>query len=203
MKDIEKEKIISPTLTARGAGEDHSGMVLVSEQVDNYVGTYQYAKSENFMNGKDRFTPNKETSDINILWNAYFPLLKENEGESLCFYRCSSKKVTVGYGCNIEENPHLLKDIQVYKDNKPISIQDHKKLLSSLKTKDEKEISFLDKNLNVIEIQKENFELEKANNELIKFEFDELTHYTINISLFTLKLKTPFIYTAIFYNSFH
>lgn len=31
LKDIEKEKIVSPCLTARGAGEEHSGMVLISE----------------------------------------------------------------------------------------------------------------------------------------------------------------------------
>lgn len=31
LKDIEKEKVISPCLTARGAGEEHSGMVLISE----------------------------------------------------------------------------------------------------------------------------------------------------------------------------
>jgi DNA (cytosine-5)-methyltransferase 1 len=30
-KDIEKEKIIVPTLTARGAGEEHSGMILINE----------------------------------------------------------------------------------------------------------------------------------------------------------------------------
>ena len=33
LKDIDKEKILSPTLTARGAGEDHSGMVLINESV--------------------------------------------------------------------------------------------------------------------------------------------------------------------------
>lgn len=33
LKDIEKEKVISPCLTARGAGEEHSGMVLISEPV--------------------------------------------------------------------------------------------------------------------------------------------------------------------------
>lgn len=39
LKDIDKEKIISPTLTARGAGEEHSGMVLINEEVqfDNNV----------------------------------------------------------------------------------------------------------------------------------------------------------------------
>lgn len=31
LKDIDKEKEICPTLTARGAGEDHSGMVLINE----------------------------------------------------------------------------------------------------------------------------------------------------------------------------
>lgn len=30
-KDIDKEKEISPTLTARGAGEEHSGMILINE----------------------------------------------------------------------------------------------------------------------------------------------------------------------------
>lgn len=30
-KDIEKEKELSPTLTARGAGEEHSGMILINE----------------------------------------------------------------------------------------------------------------------------------------------------------------------------
>ncbi len=40
-KDIEKEKLLSPTLTARGAGEDHSGMILVSEAttLDEHNGT--------------------------------------------------------------------------------------------------------------------------------------------------------------------
>ena len=33
LKDIDKEKILSPTLTARGAGEDHSGMVLINESL--------------------------------------------------------------------------------------------------------------------------------------------------------------------------
>lgn len=33
LKDIDKEKLIVPTLTARGAGEEHSGMVLINEDV--------------------------------------------------------------------------------------------------------------------------------------------------------------------------
>lgn len=35
LKDIDKDKTISPTLTARGAGEEHSGMVLINENVEN------------------------------------------------------------------------------------------------------------------------------------------------------------------------
>lgn len=35
LKDIDKEKLIAPTLTARGAGEEHSGMVLINEDVYN------------------------------------------------------------------------------------------------------------------------------------------------------------------------
>lgn len=117
LKDIEKEKKICPTLTARGAGEEHSGMVLINEDaynlkqklcnklisenmvqegdvvrhsysnnrlnngkknmgrieskeklsptldtrcdclgvvVDDYLGTFEYCKSENFMQGKER-----------------------------------------------------------------------------------------------------------------------------------------------------
>ena len=33
LKDIDKEKFIAPTLTARGAGEEHSGMILINENV--------------------------------------------------------------------------------------------------------------------------------------------------------------------------
>lgn len=38
LKNIEKEKPFSPTLTARGAGEEHSGMVLVTDrEISNTV----------------------------------------------------------------------------------------------------------------------------------------------------------------------
>lgn len=33
LKNIEKEKLIAPCLTARGAGEEHSGMILISEPI--------------------------------------------------------------------------------------------------------------------------------------------------------------------------
>ena len=34
LKDIDKEKIICPTITARGAGEEHSGMILIPEATE-------------------------------------------------------------------------------------------------------------------------------------------------------------------------
>ena len=37
LKDIEKEKVVSPTLTARGAREEHSGMILINEDVYKYM----------------------------------------------------------------------------------------------------------------------------------------------------------------------
>lgn len=55
---------ISPTITTR-SGEYTSSMILVKNDIqnDNYIGTYQYAKSETFMNGKDRFQRGKDKSD--------------------------------------------------------------------------------------------------------------------------------------------
>lgn len=35
LKDIDKEKKICPCITARGAGEEHSGMILINEKVNN------------------------------------------------------------------------------------------------------------------------------------------------------------------------
>ena len=40
LKDIEKEKAISPCITARGAGEEHSGMILINEDAIQVVGNY-------------------------------------------------------------------------------------------------------------------------------------------------------------------
>lgn len=112
LKNIDKEKEIAPTLTARGAGEEHSGMILINEDtipiknatqkgyleakegdgvdissrmqyhrgtvqkgmaqtlttaggenVGVVVGTFNYAKSDNFMQGKDRFKKGKDIAD--------------------------------------------------------------------------------------------------------------------------------------------
>ena len=58
MKQIEKNGL-SPTLTTR-SGAYAAGMILVNQE---YVGTYQYAKSDNFMQGKSRLQIGKDVSD--------------------------------------------------------------------------------------------------------------------------------------------
>lgn len=58
MKKIDKSNI-SQTLTTR-SGAYAASMILVK---DECIGTYQYAKSDNFMKGKDRLQLGKEVSD--------------------------------------------------------------------------------------------------------------------------------------------
>ena len=48
----ERERV-SPTLTARGAGEEHSGMVLIKDTIPNKVGNYG-----NGHHAKDVYDPN-------------------------------------------------------------------------------------------------------------------------------------------------
>ena len=69
LKDIDKVKNISPCLTARGAGEEHSGMILINEKVM----TYNYGKSDNFMNGKSRIRL-QEASDT-IATKLYYGII--------------------------------------------------------------------------------------------------------------------------------
>lgn len=49
LKDIEKEKVICPTITARGAGEEHSGMILISEDLFQENEIVDIISSERFM----------------------------------------------------------------------------------------------------------------------------------------------------------
>lgn len=87
---VQGNNSVCPTLTARGAGEEHSGMITYSSELtettnlqkecmqtldcqggnskevvgkEECIGTYQYSKSDKFMKGKDRFNPNKDYSD--------------------------------------------------------------------------------------------------------------------------------------------
>lgn len=54
-----KDNNIMPTLDTRS---DCFGIVVKANE-DNYVGTYQYAKSDNFMKGRDRLQEGKEVAD--------------------------------------------------------------------------------------------------------------------------------------------
>lgn len=58
MEQIDKTNI-SPTLTTR-SGAYAAGMVLVK---DECIGTYQFSKSDKFMQGKDRLQVGKKVSD--------------------------------------------------------------------------------------------------------------------------------------------
>lgn len=67
LKDIDKEKIICPTLTARGAGEEHSGMVLINEDVYKQdcvnIKGQDYPITKNYMQGKDRLNVGTEVAN--------------------------------------------------------------------------------------------------------------------------------------------
>ena len=86
MKQIEKTGN-SPTLTTRG---DTLGVVVREE----YQGMYQYSKSDKFMNGKDRFTKNKELADT-ILTTPQEGVVVKNEingSESLRIRKLTPKE---------------------------------------------------------------------------------------------------------------
>lgn len=53
LKDIDNEKIICPTLTARGAGEEHSGMVLINENIFKNNEIVDHLSSKNFWSSKE------------------------------------------------------------------------------------------------------------------------------------------------------
>ena len=90
MENIDRNNI-SPTLTTRTSAYAAS-MILVKE-ISNYVGTYQYAKSDNFMKGKDRLQEGKEVADtlqtsgkegVVIKVDNYLSHEKENVKQELC-----------------------------------------------------------------------------------------------------------------------
>lgn len=75
-----------------------------------------------------------------IIWSAYFPFLKQNEGEKLNFYKCSGNKVTIGYGTNAESHINQLKDIPIYYKNKALSKTDKTSFLNKSKEKTPKDL---------------------------------------------------------------
>lgn len=78
LENIMNDNSISGTITTR-SGADRSSMKLYNE---DYKGMYQYAKSDNFMQGKDRFTKDKELSDA----------LQTSQKEGVVFIKNNTKQ---------------------------------------------------------------------------------------------------------------
>jgi len=76
-----------------------------------------------------------------ILWRAYFPMLKQNEGEKLTFYRCAQNKATVGYGINVQSDPKQLDGITVCYRGKPLSAGQRALFIKGLKDKTAKDLA--------------------------------------------------------------
>jgi len=53
LKDIDKEKTLCPTITARGAGEEHSGMIIINEDLFEKNEVVDIKSSEKFLRKKD------------------------------------------------------------------------------------------------------------------------------------------------------
>ena len=60
-------------------------------------------------------TPPLSTATVHhILRSAYFPFCENGEKKSLQFYRCSGGKITVGYGCNVQTDPHKMDYVDIF-----------------------------------------------------------------------------------------
>lgn len=90
LKDIDKEKEICPTLTARGAGEEHSGMILINEDVYNQEIPLKRGYSVNVEKESEDTTEidvlgNYSKSEYNatqiVVKNGISPTIRENHGE--------------------------------------------------------------------------------------------------------------------------
>ena len=79
-------------------------------------------------------------SEKDILLDAYLPILKLNEQLKLHFYRCSKRKVTVGYGSNVEKNSGLLTNVTIFYSGKPLNAAQKKLFLSSMTSKTDAEL---------------------------------------------------------------
>lgn len=85
--------------------------------------------------------PSPYPKAYDILWRAYFPMLKQNEGEKLTFYRCAQNKATVGYGSNVQSDPKQLDGITVCYRGKPLSAGQRALFIKGLKNKTAKDLA--------------------------------------------------------------
>ncbi len=74
-----------------------------------------------------------DSQDVQLLMNRFFPLLKINEGEKIQFYLCSSDKVSVGYGTNMEANQSWFQDVLLSYDGKKLSQKESQKSYDKMK----------------------------------------------------------------------
>ena len=68
-----------------------------------------------------------------LLIDSFFPTLAQNEGERLHFYRCARKKVTIGYGTNVQDNPSALTGVSVLHKGQVLTPAQLKSFLDSMK----------------------------------------------------------------------
>ena len=113
MKEWENRNIelnnMSPTLDTRC---DCLGVVVKDE--DDYVGTYNYVKSDNFMQGKDRFQPGKEISSA---------ILAGSPPEAIVTKETNEPKVLGGLGEKKSNGgTQWYQQDRIYDDNVAISV---------------------------------------------------------------------------------
>lgn len=103
-----------PTITARGGGEMHSGMIIINEELEDttncveYIGMVQYAKSDNFMHGKDRIIYKKEYLDT-ILTKPKEAIIENGGGQEM-FRIITEKECFRGMGVRDEDFDKIAKN---------------------------------------------------------------------------------------------
>ena len=86
-------------------------------------------------------TPPGPEYDRSLLINSFFPMLEINEKEVLHFYRDCKKKITVGYGSNVQANSSLLSNITVFHKGKPLTAEEKKAFLEQMTAKSDRNLS--------------------------------------------------------------
>ena len=79
--------------------------------------------------------------DRRLLIDSFFPMLEMNEKEVLHFYRDTKKKITVGYGSNVQANPSLLSNVTIYHKKKKLTPEEKKVFLSTMASKSKSDLS--------------------------------------------------------------
>lgn len=74
-----------------------------------------------------------ESKDVRLLMTCFFPMLRINEGELFHFYLCSSNKVSVGYGTNMEANTDWFQNVSLSRDGKKLSQEESQKCYDKMK----------------------------------------------------------------------